>query len=198
MSTMAKIKQRIEKVAISAQRLGLNSEYRLKFWNQWWDETDLDRKVPIIRMGRGWASRRGTRQIINNYTRSVPASKKSLSFEYVLAHEMGHVFLLQYGRKRSVAPKGGFSRIFNRGRPFGDDPYNELCDWLAEHPDAVLDSKNWISWYAWSDWEEDFCECFAEVVLRPGRIKNYRQQKGVYTKLNTILESGRRRLACLM
>ena len=173
------------------QRLGLVAPFTIGFWDDWWAKF-REGDPSSITMSALFDSARGREEIAAAY-QAIPLVR-GVSFEGILYHEIGHAFQFHWKGRHAVAPKNACQAIFGR-RNWFEDPYNDLTDYLDEHDDARLDKDEFISWYAWSDSEEDFADCFAQVALDNGRIDRFRYRPGVYRKLRFIRDAGRRVLA---
>ncbi|MGK0256967.1 MAG: hypothetical protein ACI96M_000395 [Candidatus Azotimanducaceae bacterium] len=172
----------------SAQRLGLVAPCIVKDWNNWWQET----RFPVNRL----AEIRLSRRLLN------PVTQRGVLSRYIdhggrttvaglFAHELGHTFRYAWIRDRSIAPLRGYRDVF-RGRARFSDPWNDMLAYLEAHPDFELDTEKYLTWYAWSDPEEDFCETFAELILSDAGFESRRDQGDVYRKLSFIRQAGRK------
>ncbi|HPA19406.1 MAG TPA: hypothetical protein PLU30_16790 [Verrucomicrobiae bacterium] len=94
-------------------------------------------------------------------------------------------------RGRAPAPIRGRRRVFG-GRARFPDPWNDLLEYLEDHPGFSHDRDRHISLYAWSDPDEDFAEVFAEVVMRSGDIAGLRHRPDVHRKARFLVAAGRR------
>lgn len=174
-----------------AQRLGLVAPFVLREWDEWWQQTDYRWKRPAkIRMSRSLHTETGRKRIARNYGMPVAQCKAST----LLAHELGHAFQHRWAKDRKVAPLARYRRLFN-GRARFRDPWNDLLEYRERRPDFTYDQERYISWYAWSDPDEDFAETFAEVIRLCGDVDRYRpriqtQKPTVYSKLRTIVDAG--------
>ena len=174
-------------VVHKAQQLGLVAPFQLKQWEWWWQETSCEDPISVITMSVMLDSARGRRQIAAGY--DLPLSRATP--ERLLAHELGHAFQWHWASERRVKPLKGYGKAFPRNDRF-EDPWNDLLDYMDEHPDFEYDRSRFISLYAWSDRDEDFADTFAEVVCRRGRIESYRNRPEVYLKMQAILRAGRK------
>ena len=172
-----------------AQRLGLVVPCLVESWGNWWQETTMNAypRLSIIRLGQRLLNPLSRIWVLHQYREHGGKTTATGLF----AHELGHVFRHFWIRNRKVAPLSGYGAIFGSRIRF-DDPWNGMQDYLAEHPNLKLDSDRYLSWYAWSDPEEDFCECFAELVLAGGKLRPYREHRGIYAKMKFILQAGQK------
>ena len=173
-----------------AQRLGLVAPCIVKTWSNWWQETTTwsAGRLPEIEMSELLLRPSTRRQVLENYREHGGETTVGLLF----AHELGHVFRHRWIHNRRVAPLRGYREVFDRTSRFNDDPWNEMVEYLDEHPGTELDTDRYLNWYAWSDTEEDFCDCFAELVLAEGDCSSYRNRPGIYRKLMFIRQAGRK------
>lgn len=173
----------------NAQRLGLVVPCLVNTWDNWWQETTMNTypRLSIIRLGQGLLNPFSRIWVLNQYREHGGRTTASGLF----AHELGHAFRHFWIRNRKVAPLAGYGKVFGRHFRFAD-PWNDMEDYLAEHPDFELDTDRFLSWYAWSDHEEDFCECFAELVLAGGDLRPYNRHRGIYAKMNFIRRAGQK------
>jgi hypothetical protein len=170
----------------SAQHLGLVAPCLIREWSEWYAETFFaSGRLPVVRLSRGLLKPRTCKRIMANYQEYCGECTAA----GLVTHELGHVFCDAWRRNRKVAPLRGYRRVFNGGQGWMD-PYNDMLSYFGEHPDEALDTDNYLNWYAWSDDEEDFCECFLAVVEANGDIEPYRTRPGVYRKMKFILNAG--------
>ena len=187
---MSKLTDIYLQVLKQAQRLGLGAPCIVKTWSDWWQEAHF----PVGRLPEIWMSRKLLRpgirrwQVLKKYREYGGKTTARLLF----AHELGHIFRHTWIRNRRVAPLRGYREVFDRTSRFGDEPWNEMIEYLGEYPDTELDTDRYLNWYAWSDPEEDFCECFAELILVGGDCSPYRNRPGVYRKLRFIRQAGQK------
>ncbi len=171
----------------SAQQLGLVAPCLIREWPEWYAETFFATgRLPVVRLSRGLLNPWTNRKIMKRYQEYCGES----TADGLVAHEFGHVFCETWRRNRKIAPLKGYRQVFDGGHGWLD-PYNNMLDYLKEHPNQLLDTDNYLNWYAWSDEEEDFCECFMTVILVKGDIESYRCRPGVYRKMRFILNAGR-------
>ena len=175
-----------------AQRLGLGAPCIVKTWSDWWQEAHFpEGRLPEIWMSLKLLRPSTRRQVLEKYRGYGGETTAGLLF----AHELGHIFRRKWIRNRRVAPLRGYREVFDRTSRFDDDPWNDMDEYLDQHPDTELDTGRYLNWYAWSNSEEDFCECFAELVLAKGDCSSYQNRPGVYRKLKFIRQAGRKILA---
>jgi hypothetical protein len=172
----------------ASQRMGLVVPCLVKGWDHWWQEATCHARpsLSVIRMSRQLLHPLKRRRVLSNYSEEEGETTPGGLF----AHEMGHAFRQYWIRNRTVAPLAGWRRHFGSRSRF-DDPWNDLQEFRAEHGDLNLDTDRFLSWYAWADPEEDFCDCFAELILSKGDIAPYRGRPGVYGKLVFIQRAGK-------
>ena len=189
---MAKLADIYLPVLKNAQYLGLVVPCLVESWENWWQETTMNAypRLSKIRLGQRLLNPLSRIWVLHQYLEHGGKTTAAGLF----AHELGHVFRHFWIRNRKVAPLSGYSAIFGSRVRF-NDPWNDMEDYLAEHPNLALDSDRYLSWYAWSDPEEDFCECFAELVLTGGNLGPYQRFQGVHKKMKFILQAGRKILA---
>ena len=186
---MAKLADIYLPVLKNAQYLGLVVPCLVASWDNWWQETTMNAypRLSIIRMGQRLLNPLSRVWVLHQYREHGGKTTASGLF----AHELGHVFRHFWIRNRNVAPLSGYGTVFGSRIRFGD-PWNDMEDYLSEHPNLTLDPDRYLSWYAWSDPEEDFCECFAELVLARGDLRPYRDRHGVYNKMKFIWRAGQK------
>lgn len=178
----------ILEVTSQAQKLGLVAPFSVVTWSEWWQLTETRSDLlATITLSEKLNSRRGRFDVVRKYGKDMG----EITAEGLLAHEMGHAFQAHWNRNRSVKPLKGYRRAFSSCCRF-EDPWNEMDEYLEEHPDEDLDPDKYLNKYAWSDGDEDFAETFAEVVCRRGHISSFRRRTGVYSKMQTILHAGRK------
>jgi hypothetical protein len=171
----------------AAQRLGLVASFRLKAWKQWYQAAESGRPISTIFLSTALNYWVGRVWIARNYG----VALQECTPMSLLAHELGHVFQWRWAPNRGIKPLKGYAWAFPRFRRF-EDPWNELIEYQEAHPDADYDRDRFISWYAWSDRDEDFAETFAEVVCRGGQVEAFKDRPALYRKMQAILRAGRR------
>ena len=175
-----------EAVLMAAQRLGLVAPCVVKTWPPWWQEARFHAKrLPEIRLSRKLLHPVTRRWVLERYTEFGGET----TVAGLIAHELGHVFRYTWIRNRKIAPLRGYRAVFGHRARF-DDPWNDMVDTLAARPDLSLDTDRYLNWYAWSDHEEDFCECFAALILANGDCRGYRDRPGIHRKLQFIRRAG--------
>jgi hypothetical protein len=175
-----------EPVLQVAQLLGLVAPCTVRTWSSWWQEARFSgNRLPEIRLSRKLLNPVTRRWVLAQYGEHGGETTAAGLF----AHELGHVFRHTWIRNRRVAPFQGYREVFGSRVRFGD-PWNDMQDYLEDHPDLVLDADQYLNWYAWSDHEEDFCDCFAELIVAGGDCSGYRDRPGVYQKLRFIQQAG--------
>lgn len=189
---MSKINQLFLPVVREAQLLGLAAPCKVKLWDRWWQETHFynSGRIPEIRMSQKLLIPSTRSWVLAQYLEHGGKTTAAGLF----AHELGHVFRSTWIRNRKVSPLRGCREVFGNRVRF-DDPWNDMLDYLQKNPDLELDADRYLTWYAWSDHEEDFCECFAALVLAGGDCSAYRGRHGVYDKLMYIRHAGEMVLA---
>jgi hypothetical protein len=189
--SLSRLDQALLTVTGRAARLGLVAPFVVREWDEWFAQTEVGRAragtLARICLSSLLNSRRGRETVAANY--GEPASR--CTPESLLAHELGHAFQDHWKGQRRFAPIKGYRQVFDGPVRF-TDPWNQLLEYQQQHPNAKYDRQRYLSWYAWSDPEEDFAETFAEVVLRAGRIEAFRRRPGVCRKMRFLLDAGRR------
>jgi hypothetical protein len=169
-----------------AQSLGLVAPCTVRTWSSWWQEARFPgNRLPEVRLSRKLLNPITRRRVLADYGEHGCETTAAGLF----AHELGHMFRHTWIRNRRVAPLQGYRDVFGSRVRF-EDPWDDMLDYLEDHPDLVLDTDQYLNWYAWSDHEEDFCECFAELIMADGDCSAYRDRPGVYQKLRFIQQAG--------
>ena len=174
-----------------SQRLGLVAPCIVKTQSEWWSGATLN----VGQLSEIWMSRKllkpGTqRQVLEDYRECGGETTAPGLF----AHELGHIFRHAWIHNRRVAPLRGYREVFDRTSRFDDTEHawNHMIEYREQHPDTELDDDRYLNWNAWANTEEDFCDCFAELVLAEGDCSSYRNRPGIYRKLKFIRQAGRK------